>query len=908
MIKSTNKQLAVCPTCGGSGVADNRTCRNCSGIGMGYFFGQNFLYWRGTLDVVNIKNNRLSQKVNRYLNFLLILTMALIFFLFLYWFYAVFGAGNFFQITQERGIVMIFFWLNIYIFIILLHRLDRDRDSAKIPITNMNRHDNAIKIPDNWIDLRRYGGKNKINIKSGFSAKALEILDDAALLAAQLKQVEMTPAHLLFSSLMSADVRFIFFRLNLDMEIFMKKISKYLSSVRSSDNVRKVKISNIMKEVLISAYAEAVTSGRQHVSPINYFLACFDVDELIRDLLADSGIDREKLANCVAWFDFGHRLNAKLAEASQKSYLRPKGDINKAYTAVSTPFLNSVGRDLTLMAKYGQNKPCVARERELEIIIDDFVNGFNSLLLVGQPGVGRKSVINGLAELMYEEEVPDVLKDKRLVEVDVARLIGGQDSVDAQNRLIHVLNEVVRAGNIVVVFNGLEDFVEISPTGGLDMIKIIHDYAPKKDFFCILGAAEDFYHNHLENFGLKEMFEVIRIAEPVKNQAILMIESQVGFLESKYQVFFSYNAVDAVVDLSSKYIHEKYLPQKGIEILEHAAMAATKSRGINTIIDVEDVSAIISELIGIPPSNLTADESTRLLNLKESLHRRVVGQNRAIMAVSAALRRARVELKSGQRPIVSFLFLGPTGVGKTELAKAIAGVYFGSDRFLARFDMSEYQSTADIEKLIGSKNDKGHLTETVRGNPYSLLLLDEFEKAHPDVHNLFLQVLDAGRLTDGQGKTIDFTNCIIIFTSNIGSDFISKSIFDGKPEQDIKSELMASLTQYLKAEFINRFDDILIFDPLSLDNIKDISMLLLREIEEMLKEKGISMRVDQRGALALARSGYSPVYGARQMRRHLQDTIENEIANKIIAGQLSKRDTVVIDEFGGVSVVKGRIL
>jgi len=361
--------------------------------------------------------------------------------------------------------------------------------------------------------------------------------------------------------------------------------------------------------------------------------------------------------------------------------------------------------------------------------------------------------------------------------------------------------------------------------------------------------------------------------------------------------------------MATRYLHEKFLPLKALNLLEKAAIISAKKMNNNPeqcFCGREEVAAAISELTGIPASKLTASETHKLLTLETEIHHRLIDQVEAVNAVAASLRRARAELKDSKRPIASFLFLGPTGVGKTELAKSVSQVYFGDEDYLIRLDMSEYQSADSIRKMIGDVDGTlGYLTEAVRKKPFSLVLLDEIEKANPDILNLFLQLLDDGRLTDGQGRTISFTESIIIATSNIGAVYIQDQIKAKTPINLIKQELIDNqLNKYMRPELINRFDGIIVFKPLSEDDTFAITTLMLKKIKKNLAEKGINLKADKDGVKILAAAGYDPKFGARPLRRLLQEKIEDGIANKILAGELRRRDTVIINNKAEVEIEK----
>ncbi|MEK9130844.1 MAG: AAA family ATPase, partial [Patescibacteria group bacterium] len=387
------------------------------------------------------------------------------------------------------------------------------------------------------------------------------------------------------------------------------------------------------------------------------------------------------------------------------------------------------------------------------------------------------------------------------------------------------------------------------------------------------------------------------------------LEAKLGPIEYKHKVIFTYEAVSKIVSLTNRYMHDRYLPEKAIEVAQEVALAAARKKGPNARVIGEDVAAIITEKTKITVTELGGDETEKLLHMEERLHGRVIGQDEAVKAISAALRRARTGLRSQNRPIANFLFLGPTGVGKTELAKTVAEVYFGREESMLRFDMSEYQEQRSIERLIGEVGQGGLLTEAVRQNPFSLLLLDELEKANPDILNLFLQVMDDGRLTDGAGRTIDFTNVILIATSNAGSQYLQQAIAAGTSMEEIKEQMLETeLKSVYRPEFLNRFDGVIIFKPLTTDDVAQIAYLLIGKVAERLKVKGINFKASDAAVYELAQKGFDPKFGARPLRRVIQEEVDNAIAGVLLRGEVGRRDTLTLEVGGKITVEKAVLL
>jgi len=512
------------------------------------------------------------------------------------------------------------------------------------------------------------------------------------------------------------------------------------------------------------------------------------------------------------------------------------------------------------------------------------------------------SIIAGIAARMVEENVPARIRDKRLVQLSTSALLAGTTLTGAQERLINIMNEVARAGNIIFLIDGIDDLVGSGGQGavqGLDVSETLAEFLGAGQFLTLSTTTVTGYNQFIVNSALGQVLARVDVDEMSTDQAIQVLESKVGMVEYKQQVFFSYDALEQAVVLSKKFLHDQNLPESALAIMTESASFVHTTKGINTLVAGEDVASIVAQKTGIPTTSITDDESTKLMKLEEDMHKQVIGQDEAVSLVANALRRARAEVRSQKRPIANFLFLGPTGVGKTELAKTIARTYFGGEDRMIRIDMSEYQDKSGIYRLIGQPGQQGTgiLTEAVRQNPFSLLLLDEMEKADPDVLNLFLQVFDDGRLTDSVGRVIDFTNTIIIATSNAGTAFVQQQIVAGVPLEDIRQTLIhGELKQYYRPEFLNRFDGIVLFRSLTRDETKQIAGLMLGRVKKDIEAKGMSFIVEEAALEALAEIGYDPEFGARPMRRAIQDKVENQLAELILSNTLHRRDRLILGE------------
>ncbi len=901
--RKTTMQFVICPACQGSGRAGTRACPDCGGLGAGVFSNNFFFYWGEELDPIAIRVKKIKRKFDLALNLFayLISLSGLLSLGWWFWEKSSSSGLEYLLFWQFKNSLILYFWLGFLAGMFVFYRLLREREGEKI----VKEKDLPVPVSaaNSWEDLKRT--KYKMDISRGFGKEALRLIDEAFLISKSWRQT-LGPVHLFLAILQDQLVDVIFFRLNADIPGLAEKVKGGLESYPEGEGV-----SEAAKEIFVEAYLDARAREKDKVEPIDLIASIIGHDERIAEILYDSNIDQDKINNSLKWIDINRKILKKYQLYRKMARYKPSSAMDRAYTAVATPALNHYGYDLTLAAKWGRLELCIAREKEIQAIFDDLESGSFGIVLVGQPGVGKNTVMAGLAELMVEENVPKMLKDKRLVELDVARLVSGAAPEQAHERLLVILDEVAAAGNIILYINNLQNIMGIQAGEGenLDLSEILAGQLDKANLYCFASITDQNYRKSVEGRPLGNLMTKVEIEEPAGNQAIQIIEAKVGRLEGKYGAYFSYDALSEAVKLSSKYMHDKYLPEKAIDILESVAQKAGKRGKEKRLITQEEVAMEISEITDIPLTKISQSESENLLNLEEKIHERMIGQEEAVDMIAASLRRARVELREGKRPIANFLFLGPTGVGKTELAKTIAEVYFGDEAAMVRLDMSEYQHPDSLTKMIGDAGNSGYLTEAVRLKPFSLVLLDEFEKAHPEILNLFLQVMDDGRLTDGQGRTIDFTNTIVIATSNAGALFIEEEIVKGTDMETIKQVLINEhLNKVMRPELINRFDGVIVFKPLTEENVASIARLMLEKIRRMLEEKGIGLEAEEEGIKRLAKDGFDPKFGARPLRRVLQDKIENIIANKILAGELERRDTVIIDGTAGIRVEKGKEL
>lgn len=874
---------------------------NEKNYGPGIWYNNRFLYWQYSLSKSSIFLERAQRKIDKILDLLASFIVAIGIISLIYWLFINIDQlldrpWEFIQFWNHKHPLVLLFLISSWFALFLLYR--KSEQSIKFKKINKKY----------WLSGPKKNHSHH-NVYNFLGQRLLNILDDSYLLARKLKQSEVSVLHFFRASLSEPQIQNIFIRLGIDAQQLLSKLDNHLEQEIVGDSL---KLSDSLINVLLMSALDAIERGQDRVEPINVIVFCYKNDKLLEELLYDLEIDEEKIINVCEWMHINRWLVSRYRSYRRSAVFKPKSGMDKAYTAIATPTLDHFSHDLTMAAKYGYLELCVGRKSEINSIFENMESGQNGILLVGPSGVGKSAIIDGLAQLMVEERVPSFLQDKRLVEIDISRLVSGASPSEAKARLLACISEASRAKNIILHIANIENLVASSFSGGdsLDLSEVLAESLKRRQIFCLATINSQNYAANLEKTALGEAMTTVGIQEPSTNKAILMLESKIAWLESKYKVFISYNAIEQAVIMSSRYIHDKFLPAKAVKILQNAVILARKKDKKTSFCSQEHVAAAVSDLTGVPTQQLGADESEKLLSLEKNIHKRMIGQEEAVEAIAASLRRARTAMKDVGRPIASFLFLGPTGVGKTELAKTVSEVYFGDEDYMIRLDMSEYQQADSVRKMIGDIDGTlGYLTEAVRKKPFSLILLDEIEKAHPDILNLFLQLLDDGRLTDGQGRTISFTESIIVATSNIGAVYIQEEIKSGSDINSIKQELIdRKINKFMRPELVNRFDGIIVFKPLTEENIFRIATIMLKSIKSRLLDQGISLQADKNGVLILAKLGHDPKFGARPLRRLLQEKVEDEISNKILKGELQRRDTVVINADAEIDVIKGKKL
>lgn len=642
----------------------------------------------------------------------------------------------------------------------------------------------------------------------------------------------------------------------------------------------------------------------------------------------------------------------------------------------NTPTLEQFGRDLTLLARDGKIDPVIGRQKEIERVIQILSRRTkNNPCLIGEPGVGKTAIAEGLALKISQDAVPELLKDKRIISLDLTGMVAGTKyRGDFEERIKTALEEVGKAGDVILFIDEMHNLIGAgSAEGATDAANILKPSLARGELQVIGATTLEEYRKHIEkDAALERRFQPILVGEPSEEEAVAILEGLRDKYEAHHKVRITDAALRAAVKLSSRYIGDRYLPDKAIDLVDEAAsrvrlqavtappdlkeaedalkrLQEEKSAAINAQeyeraaalrdeekqlseqlqtqketwqtqanrsggeVGEDEIAQIVCAWTGIPVVQLTQEESERLLHMEEQLHRRVVGQEEAVNAVARAIRRGRVGLKDPKRPTGSFIFLGPTGVGKTELCKTLALTMFGAENAMIRLDMSEYMEKHSVSRLVGSPpgyvgyDEGGQITELVRRHPYSVLLFDEIEKAHPDVFNMLLQILEDGILTDAQGRKVDFKNCIIIMTSNAGAQLITQKNAslgfaspNGASNQDkIRDAVLGELRNTFKPEFLNRVDEIIVFRQLTDEDIREIANRMLDALRERLQGMGVTLRFSEQAVSQIAKSGFDPVYGARPLRRAIQRDIEDALSEKLLAGSVLTGKTYLCDACEG---------
>ncbi|MBI2642580.1 MAG: ATP-dependent Clp protease ATP-binding subunit [Candidatus Wildermuthbacteria bacterium] len=651
---------------------------------------------------------------------------------------------------------------------------------------------------------------------------------------------------------------------------------------------------------LSQAKAEILSLAKDAKTPEDVLIQAAKEDPAFQKVLIDLGTNPKDIEQVVSWFKF---LKQKLAEQEtwwSKQNLRRRGTLGRQWTSGFSPLLDKFSLDVTQQVRKQGFFTLVGHEKELKALERTLAKDQNNnALLVGEPGVGRWAIINELARRsLLGESLPE-LNYKRLVQLDIPSLLSRvEDAGQREAFLDQIFIEVLHAGNVILIIDEFHNFVDSShqSPGKIDITGILTKYLARPDFPIIAITTFAGLHQYIErNPSLLNLMDKVEVEELKEEKALEVLEHATLVYEQRYRRFVSFGALKAILAMSQKYIQAVPLPKKALDLLDEtmAYLSQTKEK----VLLPWHVAKIVEEKTQIPVGEIETAEKEVLLNLEEYIHKKIIDQEEAVREVSGALRRARSEISQRKGPIGGFLFLGPTGVGKTETAKALASIYFGSEEKMVRLDMSEFQNTDDVKRLLGSTEQEGLLTTPIRENPFSLLLLDEIEKAHSNILNLFLQVLDEGHITDGLGRKISFEHSIIIATSNAGSQLIIQAIKENADFAALKDKVRDYLFQQgtFRPEFLNRFDAMVLFKPLTKEHLSQIAGLMLKKLQKNLEGKGIGFVVTEPLKERLAELGYDPVFGARPMKRAIQDNVENILAVSLLKGEIKRGDKVQLD-------------
>ena len=736
------------------------------------------------------------------------------------------------------------------------------------------------------------------------------------------------------------------------------------------------------KRVLELSLEEARQLGHNYIGTEHLLLGLIREGEgVAARVLENLGVDLAKVRTQVI------RMLGETAEVSAG------GGGGGAKGSTKTPTLDEFGNNLTQLATEAKLDPVVGRHNEIDRVIQILGRRTkNNPVLIGEPGVGKTAIAEGLAQRIQQGDIPDILEDKRVLTLDIGLLVAGTKyRGEFEERLKKIMEEIKAAGNVILVIDEVHTLIGAGAAeGAIDAANILKPALARGELQCIGATTLDEYRKHIErDAALERRFQPVNVGEPSIDDTIEILRGLRERYEQHHRLKITDDALVAAATLGDRYISDRFLPDKAIDLIDEAGSrvrllnsklppaakevdkelrsvqkekedavrdqdftkagelrekevelreqirsllqankdevkadatsesgetAATEAPASDSspMVNEEDIAQIVASWTGVPVQKLTESESVKLLNMEETLHKRLIGQDEAVKAVSKAIRRARVGLKNPNRPIASFIFSGPTGVGKTELTKALATYFFGSEEAMIRLDMSEFMERHTVSKLIGSPpgyvgfNEGGQLTEAVRRRPYTVVLFDEIEKAHPDVFNLLLQLLEDGRLTDSKGRTVDFKNTLIIMTSNIGSKVIEKGggglgfEFSGESAEEsqytrIRSLVNEELKQYFRPEFLNRLDEIIVFRQLNRDEVKEIAEIMLKEVFGRMGEKGITLTVSDAFKERLVEEGYNPAYGARPLRRAVMRLLEDSLAEEVLSGRIKDGDHTEVD-------------
>lgn len=697
---------------------------------------------------------------------------------------------------------------------------------------------------------------------------------------------------------------FVFSRLLLDKESLLNGVASLKDGGVSEG------ISDCLKETMVRALSVAEKKNKEMIDSGDLLVALAETNPFLNDFLTRNDIRVKEVDFLVSWHDRSMRQSKKRRRFWEYENLTKIGSLGEEWVFGSGYLLKKFSENWTKKVSFSGFRKIIGHEEEVDAV-ERILAGQNknNVILVGEIGTGRTAVVDELAGKIFLGNSLEELNHKKIYKLRLHSLIANlEGKEDTEKVLDRLFSEAVSVGNIILVIENIHDFISGEERSGVvDISGVLEDYL-KYPGFKIIGITnyKDYRRKVEPSKIIESTFQKVEISEISPDKAVKLCEMIVPGLERKHNVFITYQALIVAVDFSDRYLKSTFLPEKAMHLLEEAVVLASQKK--KKVLRKEDVAKIVSEKAEVPVGNVEREEKKVLLNLENEIHKRIINQEIAIKEVSRSLRRSRAQIDTRTGLIGSFLFLGPTGVGKTETAKAIAEVYFGSEKRMVRLDMSEYQNLSDISKMIGSKDEEGVLTEKIIEDPFSLILLDELEKAHPDILNLFLQVLDEGHVTDGLGRKVDFTNCMIVATSNAGYQKIMEAVKEEVALKDVKKDILEELFEKgtFRPEFVNRFDGVILFEPLSKDNLANIAHLQLEKLKKNLKEKGIEFKITNDVKTKIVEISYDPVFGAREMQRIIQNKIGDTLASALLSDSIKSGDRVKIkaDDFSLVKINK----
>lgn len=740
----------------------------------------------------------------------------------------------------------------------------------------------------------------KFNLADFLSFEVAQAISDSINFSRRRKLSEINSTQLFYFLLSNnQNLNFIFSRALLNAKEIKDILKNYLKTISPSPHSFKMAYSEDFQEALLESLTVAQKKEHTRIEIGDVITGLSKHDLIFKRILIDNNLKVQDIENLTWWLE---DLEEKIRENKKfwewKNLIK-RGSLAKQWAAGFTPTLDQFSIDLSermrKMGFYeiiGHKKEIAATERILSR------REINNVLIVGESGSGRKSIVHAIAKKSaLGESLPEV-NYKRVVQLDLAGLLAQISTGEEVEAILdNIFKEVMYAGNVILVIDEFHNFIGgRSRPGATDISGVLAPYLPYSDFQIIaITTFEGFHKNIEQNSSILSLFEKVEVVEISESETLMLLEDMALRLELKYKRFVSYLALRDIIAYCSKYLPAIPFPEKAMDLLDEAMVYLKQTK--DRLLLPEHIARIVTEKTHIPVGEMEKEERQILLNLENLIHERIINQEEAVKEISTALRRARAEVTIRKGPMGTFLFLGPTGVGKTETSKALAEIYFGSEERMIRLDMSEFQNVNDIPRLLGAPGEEGLLTTEVRKRPFSLILLDEIEKAHPNILNLFLQVLDEGHLTDGFGRKVDFKNSIIIATSNAGYQVILKALKEKTEWSKVKEALLDYLFEegIFRPEFINRFDAMVVFTPLSKENLLAIADLMLKKLKKNLKEKEIEFLITDSLKEKVAELGYNPTFGARQMRRVIQDKIENVLAAALLSGEIKRGSRVEID-------------